>query len=195
MTSNETKLAAVLTELHATAPETLHLYSAYSGCKAAVSRLEAAAVLELTYQGGHCFPMADSDAAESRITGWLAGGGGRNCQTLASINAGILAMENDVRLAPALALIAPLVAEIARLRAVIAAEAQEVAQRLQDLTDAEAAATAAAMAKAHSSAPVQAARKALLDAGGTLPGNITATTSPADELKVRFIKNDLGELV
>lgn len=191
-TPNETKLAAVLNELHATAPETLHVYSAYCGCKSAVSRLEADAVFELTYQGGHCFPMADSDAAESRITAWLAGGGGRNCQTLASINAGILAMENDVRLAPALELITPLVAERDRLRLCIIAEAQEVAQRLQDLTDAEARATAAALAAAHATPAVKAARRALLDAGGQLPGDLT---DPGAGLKARLMPNDFGELV
>lgn len=172
-TLNEAALAAVLTELHAIDPKTLHLYSAYSGCKAAVSRLEADAVFELTYQGGHCHQTADSGAAENRITGWLASGGGRECRTLATITAGIQAMEKDAKLAPALALISPLVLERDRLRAVIEQESIEVAQRLQNLVDAEQAATSAALAAAHATPAVKAARKALLDAGGTLPGDIT----------------------
>ena len=191
-TPNEIALQAVLTEIHAAAPEALHLFSIYVGCKAAVYRLEAEATRELIHQGGHCSPVADSAVAENQITSWLSRNGGVECKALASINAGILAMENDVRLAPALALITPLVAERDRLRAVIQQDAQEVAQYLQDLVNAEAQATAAALAKAQASAPVIAARKALLDAGGTLPGDVTA--APPETLKDRFFGNGLGEL-
>ena len=176
-----------------TPPEQLALWAAWAGIHHEMEKLEASATSELSYQGGAAHPMADAPAAADHISHWvIVRNGGEACRQLATLTAGLVALEKSPLLAIARERLDPLTAERDRLRLCIKADTDELARHHQHLVDVERMATEAAIAKAHASGPVVAARRALLDAGGTLPGE--ATTAPAETLRDRFFGNGLGEL-
>jgi hypothetical protein len=142
MTTNEKSLQDIDQQISRVAPAQIELYTAAQGLKAMFSTIAAPALDHLLWQAqdNHCDPEAYAHKMEAL---WIRGGG-RDVDKLVRVHCALAAVEAADGYAEAAAILEPLCARRAELRALVAAEAAALAQALSDAEEAHAAAIARA---------------------------------------------------
>jgi len=159
MTTNEKSLQDIDQQISRVAPAQLELYTAAQGLKAMFTTIAAPALDHLLWQAqdNHCDPEAYAHQMEAL---WIRGGG-QDVDKLARVHCALAAVEAADGFAAAAAILGPLCARRAELRALVASEAAELAKAQEEAAETHRLAIERATAAAANCPEVRAAAERL----------------------------------
>lgn len=162
MTSqNERKLLEIIGQIHATDCQHGGLYSASLAVEGVRAKLETAGIASLQWQVGNQSRRCDSAVGAEVLETWFNGGGGKELETLARLDAAAAALARHPGMETARAALQPLVDERDRLQAQIEADKDALDRAHDAAIRAHAEAVARAEAAAANDPAVIAAAAAL----------------------------------